>query len=133
MRSYSVKRGLAEKILEDFPETELKTDDSLFMYEDYVKKFELGEKKTTIRYKKNAIRYPAKTELPLIQSKPDSGEKKELGTVRIEKIVIKEIKELTEEDARNDGFKNKEELISVIEGIYGKVEEKELVSIYHIH
>lgn len=132
MREYSVKKDLAKRILKDFPRIELKSDDYLFMHEEYVEKLRLGEKTTTVRYKRNAIRYPTKKELQLIQTKPNNEEKKEIGEVTIEKIVIKEIKELTEIDAVNDGFQNKEELISVIENIYGKIKDNELVSIYHI-
>ncbi len=55
---------------------------------------------------------------------------KKLCDISIEKLVIKVIRELTDEDGRNDGFKDKEELVSVIKGIYGKVEETDLVSIY---
>lgn len=132
MKEYSLGKDLGERILKDFPRAELKRDDVLYMHEEHVEKLKLRKKTTTVRYKKDAIRYPSKETLPLIQTKLNSKEKKEVGEVTIEKIVIKEIKELTETDAVNDGFQNKEELISVIENIYGKIKDNELVSIYCI-
>lgn len=132
MKEYSAGKDLGERVLKDFPRAKLERDDVLYMYEKHIEKLKLRKKTTTVRYKKDAIRYPSKETLPLIQTKPNSEEKKEVGELKIEKIVIKEVKELTETDAVNDGFKNKEELISVIENIYGKIKDNELVSIYHI-
>jgi len=43
-----------------------------------------------------------------------------LGIARIEGIEVKKVHELTDEDARTDGFENKEELVKALKKIYGK-------------
>jgi len=40
-----------------------------------------------------------------------------LGRVKIKKISRKKLTELTDEDVRRDGFKNKEELVKVLKSI----------------
>ena len=47
------------------------------------------------------------------------------------KVLVKRISELTERDAKLDGFSSKEELIRELRRIYGKIEERDLVSIIH--
>ncbi len=43
-----------------------------------------------------------------------------IGTAVIEDIEVKEVRELTDEDASRDGFSNREELIKALRRIYGK-------------
>ena len=43
-----------------------------------------------------------------------------LGTAIIENVEVKEVKDLTDEDARVDGFKDRNELIKELKKIYGK-------------
>ena len=47
-----------------------------------------------------------------------------LGRVKIKKISRKKLTELTDEDARRDGFKNKEELVKVLKKHYPKIGDK---------
>jgi len=42
---------------------------------------------------------------------------------------VKRISELTDEDAKRDGFLSREELIRVLHRIYGRLEEREFVTI----
>ncbi len=50
---------------------------------------------------------------------------------KIERVVVKRISELTDEDAKKDGFESKEELIHALKRIYGDVSENEFVTIVH--
>ncbi len=42
-----------------------------------------------------------------------------LGVARIEDVEVKKVRELTDEDARTDGFRNREELVKALKKIYG--------------
>ncbi|WP_280109488.1 ASCH domain-containing protein [Ferroglobus placidus] len=50
---------------------------------------------------------------------------------KIERVVVKRVSELTDEDARRDGFESKEELINALKKIYGNINENEFVTIVH--
>ena len=43
-----------------------------------------------------------------------------IGTAVIEDVEVKEVRELTDEDAGRDGFNSREELIKALRKIYGK-------------
>ena len=43
-----------------------------------------------------------------------------IGTAKVEDIETKKVEDLTDDDAKLDGFKNKEELIKALRRIYGK-------------
>ncbi|MFN3268139.1 MAG: ASCH domain-containing protein [Zestosphaera sp.] len=43
-----------------------------------------------------------------------------VGRAIIEDVITKKISELTDEDARDDGFKSKEDLLNELRKIYGK-------------
>lgn len=46
--------------------------------------------------------------------------KVKLGVAKIESVEVKKIRELTDEDAIMDGFKNRDELVKALKRIYGK-------------
>jgi len=79
---------------------------------EYKETLQSGEKITTIRMKTNL--------------KPEDvveivagGES--CGYARIKSIVRKRISEISDKDARNDGFKNRRELLRALKKIYGKI------------
>ncbi len=43
-----------------------------------------------------------------------------IGTAVIEDVEVKEVRDLTDEDAKKDGFSSKEELVEALRRIYGK-------------
>jgi hypothetical protein len=43
-----------------------------------------------------------------------------IGTARVENVETKKVEDLTDDDARLDGFRNKEELVKALRKIYGK-------------
>jgi len=46
-------------------------------------------------------------------------------------VVVKRVKELTDEDAKKDGFRNINELIDALKRIYGGIKGEDLVTIIH--
>ena len=133
MRIYEINEKLEENLKKDFPDIMFKVDNEMLMYKEFLSRVFLEEKKTTIRYKKGFLRYPSSRHLPLFETSQDDKEMKRIkGTITLETITIKTISELTDEDAKIDGFKSKEELLEVLKKIYGGIGKEELVSIYYI-
>ncbi|MCC6028240.1 MAG: ASCH domain-containing protein [Archaeoglobi archaeon] len=82
-----------------------------------------GSKKTTIR--KGIRSYPVGKAVELtVDNKP-------FALAKIKKVVVKRISELSDEDARSDGFSNREELLNALRRIYGEVSDSEFVTIVH--
>jgi hypothetical protein len=88
---------------------------------EYVKPILEGRKKTTIR--KGLKRYSASVQLVV--------DAETFAKARVKKVVVKRVKELTEEDAINDGFKNLDELMTALRKIYGDLKANEFVTILH--
>ncbi len=128
MKEYLVQQNLEEKVLEDFKGAKIKIDSALLLYDKFVLLVQEGKKKATVRYVKDMIRIPESNILPLYETKPeDKDYKKLIGQISIDKLIIKKIEELTEQDGINDGFSGKDELIRVIKNIYGDISLSELV------
>ena len=91
---------------------------------EYVGPILEGRKRTTIR--KGIKSYPVGrvVELTVNNSVP-------FAIARIKKVVVKRIGELSDEDARLDGFESREELLSALRRIYGEVKDSEFVTVVH--
>ena len=90
---------------------------------EYVEKILKGEKTTTIR--KGIKSYPVGRIVDLtVNYKP-------FARARVSKVIVKRVSELTDEDARRDGFNSKEELIQALKKIYGEIKDNEFVTIVH--
>ena len=50
---------------------------------------------------------------------------------KVKKVVVKRVRELTDEDAIRDGFKSRNELISALKRIYGDIRDDEFVTVVH--
>jgi len=132
MKSYFVDACLEKRIKRDFPDFEIKVDKNLHIEEKAINQF-LAEKKTIfVRYKKDLIYIPAAKWIPYFVINNEKQKNKYLALIEITKITIKRFNQLNLEDAIKDGLHNKEELIKVIESRYGKMEDKELISLYHL-
>jgi len=90
---------------------------------EYIEAIMDRKKVTTVR--KGIKRYPVGRIVDL------TAENKPFARARVDKVVVKRVKELTDEDAKKDGFNNKEELIEALKRIYGKIKENEFVTIVH--
>jgi hypothetical protein len=89
-------------------------------------------KLTTIRYDKSGVEYPARSVLPLyaVSSHRDHDGAVMVGEVRILEVGYKLVRQLTDDDARADGFSDLGELLSTLCRYYGPMREENLVSIY---
>ncbi|WP_202320227.1 ASCH domain-containing protein [Archaeoglobus neptunius] len=50
---------------------------------------------------------------------------------RVNKVVVKRVRELSDEDAKRDGFETRDELISALKRIYGNIKGEEFVTVVH--
>ncbi len=90
---------------------------------EYVDLIIKGEKTTTVR--RGIKSYPVGKLVELtVNYKP-------FTIAKVKKVVVKRVKELTDEDAKRDGFNSREELISALKRIYGDIAEEEFVTIVH--
>jgi ERCC4-type nuclease len=135
MKIYDYKSAVdvAVAIRRDFPGIEAEGDTRIRMFDRYVHLLVAGKKSTTIRYRKDKIRYPAMQTLPLVETNPEDPKlQNQVGWVRVSKVAVKRFGDLDGDDARRDGFGSKDELLDALRRIYGDVAEEELVSVYHI-
>ena len=90
---------------------------------EYVESIIQGKKITTVR--KGVKSYPVGKIVELtVNYKP-------FAKAKVKKVVVKRVKELTDEDAIRDGFGSKEELLNALKKIYGEINENDLVTIVH--
>lgn len=137
MKEYNDLRNLdtlLSAIRKDFVQYPIEIGNGICMHDKFIELLNSGRKKTTIRYSKGAIRVPpCMKEVNLLETKEnDKKYRRYIGTVNIEKIVVKKFEELTHEDALNDGFKSKESLIEFLNETYGKIAQRAPLGIYHI-
>ncbi len=90
---------------------------------EYVDAILEGRKVTTIR--KGIKMYPIGRIVDLTVNN------KTFAKARIDKVVVKRLKELSDEDAKKDGFESREDLIRALKRIYGSVRDDEFVTIVH--
>ena len=87
---------------------------------EYVDDILSGRKKATIRLGIVKLRYK---ELIV------HGGGKPIAKVRVTNVRYKRVAELTDEDARLDGFRNKDELLEALKKAYGEIKPNDYVTI----
>jgi len=90
---------------------------------EFVPKIASGSKRTTVR--RGIKSYPVGRIVELTTNE------KPFAIARINKVVVKRVSELSDEDARLDGFENREELVRKLRQIYGEIGETEFVTVVH--
>ncbi len=90
---------------------------------EYVRPIIRGEKVTTIR--KGIKSYPVGRIVDLTVNYTP------FARAKVEKVVVKRVGELTDEDAKRDGFGSREELIRALKRIYGDIKDNDFVTIVH--
>jgi len=90
---------------------------------EFVEKIINGEKITTVR--KGIKSYPVGRIVEL------TSDGKRFALAKVKKVVVKRVRELTDEDAIRDGFKSRNELISALKRIYGDLRDDEFVTVVH--
>ncbi len=115
-----------------FPGFRIERNDHLRMDEEYLKWVKQGRKTTTIRYAEGAIRIPASEKIALIESRRgDSEYRNPVGFLIIKGLEVKRFSQLTEEDAKHDGFDSRESLLEGLQAIYDQeIGDDEPVSIF---
>ena len=69
--------------------------------------------------------------IPVFLTNPSMHDSDELsGWAKISKLKIVSFNELSETDARNDGFSSLADLKKDLRDIYGEIEKTDLISIY---
>ncbi|RLE46190.1 MAG: ASCH domain-containing protein [Candidatus Methanomethylicota archaeon] len=91
---------------------------------EYVNLILEGEKTTTVR--RGIKSYPVGRLVELTVNNSTV-----FALAKVKKVVVKRVKELTDEDARRDGFGNKSELIEALRRIYGGIRDDEFVTVVH--
>ncbi len=90
---------------------------------DYIDAIMGRKKVTTIR--KGIKRYPVGRVVEL------TANSRPFAMAKIEKVVVKRVKELTDADARLDGFNSRDELLEALRRIYGNIRNEEFVTVVH--
>ena len=129
MRTYEVTEDLAERVKKDFPKEELMIDKELLFNTEFAPKL-MVSKFASVKYRKGKVRVPASKQIPLFEAN-QSTTGQLLGTVYIDRVVIKTFAEITDQDGKNDGFANKKELIDVLTKFNGVIPNDAPISIYH--
>lgn len=90
------------------------------------------EKCTTIRYDKSAVEYPADSILPLYSLQDGQAHEDAtcLADLQILSVRYTPVCNLTEADARCDGFDSRGELMETLQRFYGRLAPTETVCIY---
>ncbi len=124
---------LLDRMRIDFQGTTLIPRSMFRMYGNFITLVKDGVKKTTIRFKPEGVDCPIHFVMDLIQTAPKSEQELETyQQLKITKLTVKAFGELTDDDARNDGFRSAQELKKSLQEIYGFIRDDEFVSIYAI-
>ncbi|MDI9646295.1 MAG: ASCH domain-containing protein [Archaeoglobales archaeon] len=91
---------------------------------DFVPLILSNKKKTTLR--KGIKSYPVGQ---LVELTVENS--KSFAVARIKKVVVKRLKEISDEDAKLDGFESKEDLVRTLRRIYGDVKDTEFFTVVH--
>lgn len=130
---FEARLGKVEELARSaFSGYKIERDDHLTMDEEYYGWVRAGSKVSSIRYAKGAIRVPHTFRIKLMKTKiDDPASRSHVGFLRITKVVVKRFGELTDEDAKRDGFDEKEQLVDALQSFYDTdIEDSEPVSIF---
>jgi hypothetical protein len=128
------KLSLSELIKRKFPNIQLFPREKFLLNERFIEWLRKGYKVTTIRYRRGGIDFPVKKMMSVFPTRDFSSRLsgREVGKVRISKFSVKKFGDLDDMDAKRDGFDRIEELKEVLFHIYGRIQDREYISIYNI-
>lgn len=115
-----------DRIKDDHPGYSLAADESLTLPSSYLSLIRDGKKTTTIKFGKGVLRLPQMS-LPVVSKETQQR----VGTAHYDKIIVKARSELTEADARADGFASLKDFDGALTERYGDVPSQALVAIHH--
>ncbi|HZD02008.1 MAG TPA: carbamoyltransferase C-terminal domain-containing protein [Actinomycetes bacterium] len=104
------------------------------LYGPYLTWLREGRKVTTIRYRKRGVELPTRDVLPLYETRDYGIGKRDrpAASVRVLSIRYQRFGELTEEDARLDGFEALSDMLTAFRQIYPNLGAHDWVTIYGI-
>ncbi len=124
---------ISRALKDNFPRARLVSRDSFRLQARYYDWLLRGRKCTTIRVKRGAIEYPAKRLLDLTSvDELNSEQGNDVGTVYVDRMIVKPFSCLSESDARRDGFISLADLQAALVEIYGRSALEGYVTIYSI-
>lgn len=104
------------------------------LYSPYIRLLEQQRKRTTTRFRRGGVEFPASSVLPLTET-PDfriRDKRRYRGRARVIGVRYQKYGELNEVDAVNDGFGTLEEMRTALSGIYSCLTDSDWVTIYEI-
>lgn len=128
-------KKLADSLRKDFPNYHLVPKSNLTLFREYIKLIKDGRKFTSIRYRPQGLHYPTELVIPLLDtgfSGVNDESPERVGEVKITQYTVKPFGWLNDNDAKNDGFVEEQELKAALQRIYGPIGQNEYVSIYSI-
>jgi carbamoyltransferase len=104
------------------------------LYGPYLAWLREGRKVTTIRFRKRGVEIPTQDVLPLYETRDYGVGKRDrpAASVRVLSIRYQRFGELTERDAKLDGFKSLSEMLTAFREIYPNLGARDWVTIYGI-
>ncbi len=90
---------------------------------EYVAAILDGKKTTTVR--RGIKSYPVGKLVELTVNN------RTFALARVKKVVVKRLRELSDDDARRDGFESRSDLIAALRRIYGDIKDDEFVTVVH--
>jgi hypothetical protein len=128
-RTASELEGIA---MRQFPYSDILLRSQFGLRSEYFDWLLQGRKITTIRCRFGAIDLPEQWRLPIFRTGVARRSHGPDGVVAITRIDLCRYDELTEQDARRDGFAGLKELVDALEDIYGAISNTTVMTIYHI-
>lgn len=90
---------------------------------EFIQKILSGTKRTTVR--RGIKSYPVGKVVEL------TANESSFALAKIKKVVVKRLSEISEEEAKLDGFESREELIKKLREIYGEISDREFFTVVH--
>ncbi|WP_245262800.1 ASCH domain-containing protein [Ensifer sp. BR816] len=115
-----------------FPDLDAVERHRFVMVADLAELIFSSRKSSTIRYSKGAVEYPSAQELPLfvVSDHREKAVPTCIGALHIGAVCYKTLAELSDSDARKDGFASKADLVHALHTFYGDIQASDVLSVF---
>ncbi len=126
--------SLKQQLVDFFPNLPAVERNRFVMMAPFARMVLANQKITTIRFTPAAIEFPAQATLPLfiVEDAERHSEARQHGKLQILGVQYKTVRELDDEDARNDGFRSRAELMDALQQFYADMTPSDFVCIYSL-
>jgi hypothetical protein len=127
--------NMARTVSAVFPYADIEVRTRFGLLPEYLEWLRVGRKSTTVRYRPGALDLPSAWVLPLeTHSAAGVPSRDETHSVRIVSVTLKYFRDLSDEDAANDGFTSLADLKQALSHLYGTelIPNTAPVSVYRI-